>query len=195
MIELNSVLLVSSSVKGLEMLAGFLKTSNAGQFSTAQNGAAARRLLAGCDFDLVVINSPLSDELGDELAEFVTSGTLSGVILIVKNDYSDEIASKVEECGVLVLPKPFSRQSFFQQLHLAIASRMRLMRLHRENEKLKRKISEMKIIDRAKCLLIQHEGMSEEDAHRYIEKYSMNNRMTRGETARAIAEQYEGCLT
>ena len=195
MIELNSVLLVSSSVKGLEMLAGFLKTSNSGQFSTAQSGAAARRLLAGCDFDLVVINSPLSDELGDELAEFVTSATLSGVILIVKNDYSDEIASKVEECGVLVLPKPFSRQMFFQQLHLAVASRMRLMGLHRENLKLKRKVNEMKIIDRAKCLLIQHEGMTEEDAHRYIEKYSMNNRMTRGETAHAIAEQYEGCQT
>ena len=189
---LNSVLLVSSSEKGLEMLAGFMKTANAGQFSTAQNGASARRLLAECDFDMVIINAPLSDELGDELAVFVTESTLSGVLLIVKSDHSDEVSSKIEEYGVLVLPKPFTRALFFQQMHLINASRMRLMGLHRENVKLQRKIDEIKVVDRAKWLLIENENMSEEEAHRYIEKYSMNHRLTRGDTAREIIGQYEG---
>lgn len=188
MIELNSILVVSSSEKGMEMLVSFLKTSNAGQFSTAQSGSNARRLLAECDFDLVVINTPLTDEFGDELAAMVTEKTIAGALLIVKSDYADEIAGRVEDCGVLVIPKPFTRALFFQQLHLVNAARMRLVSLHRENLRLQRKIEEIKLVDRAKWTLISRKNMDEESAHHYIEHFAMDSRITRGAAAKEIIE-------
>lgn len=187
---MDSILIVSGSEKGMEMLAGFLKTSNAGQFSTASGGGAARRMLSECDFDLVVINTPLPDEFGDELAEFVTETTIAGTLLIVKNDYADEVAGKVENNGVLVVPKPFTRALFFQQLRLVNAARSRLVALHRENIKLRRKIEEIKLVDRAKWSLIQNRGMDEESAHHYIEKLAMDSRVTRGEAARQIINEF-----
>ena len=175
----------------MEMLASFLKTSNSGQFSTAQSGGGARRLIAECDFDLVVINTPLTDEFGDELAAMITEKTLAGVLLIVKNDYADEVAGKVEACGVLVLPKPFTRALFFQQLHLVNASRTRLVSLRRENLKLQRKIEEIKLVDKAKWLLISKNSMDEENAHHYIEKLAMDNRITRGEAAKEVINRFK----
>ena len=48
------------------------------------------------------------------------------------------------------------------------------------------KIQDIRTIDRAKCLLIQYSGMSEEQAHRYLEKQAMDRRMTRREVAEEV---------
>ena len=61
----------------------------------------------------------------------------------------------------------------------------------KQNRKLEEKIEELKLVDRAKCALIIHEHMSEEEAHKHIEKTAMNQRRTRREIARAILDIYE----
>ena len=53
-------------------------------------------------------------------------------------------------------------------------------------ERLEQKIQDIRTIDRAKCLLIQYSGMSEEQAHRYLEKQAMDRRMTRREVAEEV---------
>lgn len=47
------------------------------------------------------------------------------------------------------------------------------MRLKSENERLQEKIAEIRLVDRAKCALIQYADMTEPQAHRYIEKQAM----------------------
>ena len=63
--------------------------------------------------------------------------------------------------------------------------------LQKENRKLKNKIEEIRTVDRAKCLLIQFESMTESDAHRYIEKAAMDQRVPRLQVAQEILQQYE----
>ena len=61
-----------------------------------------------------------------------------------------------------------------------------------ENEKLAGKIDEFRIIDRAKWVLIDYLKMSEEQAHRYIEKQAMDLRIPRIEAAKNILKTYLG---
>ena len=63
--------------------------------------------------------------------------------------------------------------------------------LLQENRKLCRKIEDMGIVDRAKCVLIQVLKMTEPQAHRYIEKQAMNMRVTRRQVAEELLKTYE----
>ena len=65
------------------------------------------------------------------------------------------------------------------------------MGLKKENSKLRGKIEEIRLVDRAKCLLIQYLDMTEPEAHRAIEKEAMDRRVTRKEIAKEIVSRYE----
>ena len=66
-----------------------------------------------------------------------------------------------------------------------------MRRLCDENSKLTQKIEDVRIIDRAKCLLISYLKVNEQEAHRYIEKQAMDMRITRREVAEGILKTYE----
>ena len=51
--------------------------------------------------------------------------------------------------------------------------------------------SALRLVDRAKCYLIEKKGYTETDAHRLIEKRAMDTRMSRGEVAQEILEEEE----
>ena len=53
------------------------------------------------------------------------------------------------------------------------------------------KIEDIRIVDRAKCLLISYLGMSEPQAHKYIEQQAMDKRITKRECADRIIKTYD----
>ena len=71
------------------------------------------------------------------------------------------------------------------------SSYKRLAVLRTENAKLLDKIAQLRLVDRAKCYLIEKKGYTETDAHRLIEKHAMDTRMSRGEVAQEILEEEE----
>lgn len=188
---MNRVLIASSTDKGKDFLTQFLKAHDISEITTAKSGSEARRILNEKYFDLVVINAPLLDESGEELALMVTEISMSGVIIIVKSEMADDVSAKVENYGVFVISKPISRQLFSQSLRLIAASQRRMLGLKKENVKLQKKIEEIRLVDRAKCALIQYLKLTEPQAHRYIEKQAMDRRITRGEVAESILNTYE----
>ena len=188
---LDSVLVVSSGEKGKERFDELLAICGFLNIAFANSGAEARRKLGEYEVDLVIINCPLRDEFGHELALKFTQETASGVIMLVKSELADEISAKVEDFGVFVLEKPLSRQLFFQTLKLVGAACRRMAGLRQENVKLQSKIEEIRLVDRAKCALIQYLSMTEEQAHRFIEKQAMDMRTTKREIAQGILKSYE----
>lgn len=188
---MESVLLVSSSEKAGESLTQLLRTASYGDITELRSGTAARRALLDASFDLILINTPLSDEFGHELSITAAQSGSAGVILIVKSELADDVSAKVEEFGILVVPKPVGRALFYQALKLISATRRRILNLKQENVKLQKKIEEIRLVDRAKCVLIQHLHFTEAQAHRYIEKQAMDLRVTRREVAENILKTYE----
>lgn len=155
------------------------------------SGTEARRRMLEGDFELVIVNAPLPDEFGHELCAAAADQTDAGVILLAKAAAIDQLMPRMNQEGVLVVGKPFSAALFLQAVHMAAASNHRLQRLRQENDRIQAKLAQLRLISRAKCLLIQYKQMTEAEAHRLIEKQAMDTRATRGEVATALIEEME----
>ena len=101
------------------------------------------------------------------------------------------VNAPLNEQGVLLLSKPFSNTLFVQAMHMAAASNHRLQRLRQENARLQDKISQIRLVSRAKCCLVEHAHLTEAEAHRRIEKLAMDTRRDRTEIAQEILDSYE----
>lgn len=188
---MDRVLLASGSDKGIALLSQLLKEQGYTQITNTQSGSDARRCVNQTKYELVVINTPLSDEFGHELSIKIAECSNSGIILICKSEISEDVADKLSCYGVCVIPKPVNKVVFHQSLRLVSATRSRMLGLQNENFKLQTKIEEIRLINRAKCCLIQYLKFSEPQAHRYIEKQAMDTRQTRKEVAQRILSTYE----
>lgn len=93
--------------------------------------------------------------------------------------------------GVPVLEYPIRHGSLLMALRISQEMNERLRTLGSENERLKSALSDMKLVDRAKCTLIQYLGMTEAEAHRFIEKRAMDKRLPKREIAMEILKTYE----
>ena len=156
-----------------------------------QTCSEARYLLQEQTFELCIINAPLQDEIGEELATYISSTYASQVILIVHEEYCEKITAIVEDCGVMTVAKPLSRTLFSSALHFAKAFENKLKLMQAKNNQLAKKVQDIRIIDRAKCILISYLNMSEPEAHSYIEKQAMDTRTTKRAVAEGILKTYE----
>lgn len=189
---MDSVLIVSSNENAAALLLPILSQHKLNNIVTVKTAGEARRLTIERDFDLCIINAPLADETGESLSISLVQGSESQVILIVRAEIADEIAHAVEEDGVLVVQKPLNRAVLNSVIRLANASFNRINALKTKNKALLRKIEDIRLIDRAKCILIEYLRMTETEAHHYIEKQAMDMRQTKREVAVDILKTYEG---
>ncbi len=188
---MDSILIVSNTGSTLQIISRLLQAQSFSRVATVQNSCEGRRCLLEADFDLIIIDAPLGNEYGDDFALHAAETTSAGIILIAPCDRLDDMNLIVEDAGIFVVPKPLSADFFYQSVKLLTASRKRVMKLQNENEKLQHKMQEVRLIDRAKCILIQYLKMTEPQAHRYIEKQAMDLRQSRIVTAENILRTYE----
>ena len=186
-----SALLISHTDKELADVSVVLRKSSIRKIDHVTSCGEARRKTYECAYDLYIINNTIGTENGESLAlELVTTG-VSQVIMIVKNEAFAYVSHKVEDAGVFTIPKPINKSLLYMALKLATASWARLQAMEKQKVSLRMKMEDMKIVARAKCILVAHLGMSENDAHRYIEKEAMNTRKSRREMAERILKIYE----
>ena len=186
--ELSRVLIVSPRQSG-EKIAAMIDRAQFELITISENAGEARRTLSRDSYETVIINAPLSDEQGHELALDLAERTYSGVLLIVKSEIYDQTRYRVEDSGVLTIRKPLTPSDFHAAFDLTVATARRLSAAEEENEKLRRKLDETRIVSRAKVILITGRGMSESEAHRFIEKGAMDARLTRREFAERIIDE------
>ena len=153
--------------------------------------AEARRRLVNAAFDLVLINSPLPDDAGLDFAQEACSGSDAGVLFLVRGELYEETYYQLLPSGVIALPKPLSRQTISQSLRILCAIRERLRNMRRQQATVEEKIEELRLVNRAKWLLIQCLQTTEEDAHRYITRQAMEQRSTKREIAESIIRTYQ----
>jgi response regulator NasT len=182
---MKSALILSGTDKSALFFSNLLNTAEIKQITVLHSAGEARRLLLDQEFDLIIVDAPLSDESGELFSRNIASKDMAQVILVVSSEHFNEVSAVCEADGVLTLSKPLNTEFFWSALSLAKAASSKIKRIQAENAKLKQKIEDIRIIDRAKCLLISYVNLSEQEAHRFIEKQAMDLRSTK----RAIAEE------
>jgi len=188
---MESALLVSHSEKDTAFFTGLLSAAGIHHIDSIKSVDGARRLMVEQDFDLVMVNAPLRDESGDDFSRQVASKGVSQVIFLVDSELFDSASAACEEDGVLVIPKPADKALLWSALLIAKSVQGRMRRMQAENALLKQKIEDIRIIDRAKWILISFMKMSEQEAHRYIEKQAMDMRSSKRIIAEGILKRYE----
>lgn len=184
-------MLVTPNLADLEWFREDLAKLNIEETHVVKTAGEARRILIERVFDLLVINAPLSDENGVRLAADVIGNKANQVILMVKREYADEIASKVEDYGIFTVEKPLSHAAFWLALKMTSAAYNRTRNFINENDRLKKSLADIRLVNRAKCLLIEKLGLSEDAAHREMEKMAMDHRLEKVELAKRIIREYE----
>ena len=188
--HIYSVLIVSASESFNTSLQTLLPDLKFSPVRIENSISTAKRVLLEKQYDFVVINSPLPDDTGIRFA-IDHSGTKTAVVLLmVRAELYEATYDKVTEHGVYILSKPTSKPVFTTAIDWMIATRERLKKLEKKTVSIEDKMQEIRLVNRAKWLLIDHLKMTEPDAHRYIEKQAMDRCISKQEVAETIIRTY-----
>lgn len=180
-----SILIVSATDSFTSAFADLLPEARYSPVDTVTSVSVAKRVLAEKTFDFVIINAPLPDDAGTRFAIDTCTTKQSAVLLLVKNDIHAGIHDRVAEYGVFTLPKPISKITMTHALNWLESARERLRQFEKKSISIEDKMAEIRLVNKAKWLLISELHMSEPDAHRYVEKQAMDRCVSR----RCIAEE------
>lgn len=185
-----SVLLISASESLNDAISALLPKSTYDPVRIVSNISAGRRACVERNFDFIIINSPLPDETGTRFAIDQCDSTSSAVLFLVRTELYAEIYGKLAEHGVFVLAKPTSKPVITTALTFLTSARERLRKSEKKTLSIEEKMEEIRIVNKAKWALINKERMTEEEAHRYIEKTAMDMCITKRRVAEEIIQQY-----
>ena len=162
------MMVISKSAKIADYLKDALPADKCRDMVCVTNVGEAKRALVSTWFDIVIM----------------------GVILLVKNDMYEEVSYRVEDYGIMTVPKQTTRQMLYLAVKMMAAVQVKIKSMAEETTKLKGKLQELKLVDRAKWILIDQLKMSETQAHKYIEKQAMDRCVKREEIAENIIRTY-----
>ncbi len=185
---MERALIVSNSKKTISFVTELLQSAGVEHISSVFTAQLARLMTIEIDYDVYIIDSPLPDESGEKLAEYLAEKSASQVLMIVDTEHFDEISESVELFGVITIPTPLDRTTFWVSLKAAQALFKKMVSMQKKNSALQSKIEEIRIVDRAKCILIAQLSMSEEEAHKFIEQQAMKTRKSRRQIAEELIE-------
>lgn len=185
-----SVLLVSSSESFNNATRELLPPSDYQTVCFTSNVSEAKRYLTERSFDFVIINAPLPDDNGTRFAIDCCRSMTTVVLLFTRTEIHAEIHNKVVSHGVFTLPKPTSKVIISQALGWLASARERLRKLEKKTLSVEERMEEIRIVNRAKILLVSELHMTEPEAHRYIEKQAMDTCVSKRNIADRIIKTY-----
>ena len=185
------VLVISGGMKTKALLQDTLPSNQFSPLHTVSSCGDARRILLETHYDILVINTPLPDEFGVETALDIAHTHSLGILLLVKNEIYDQVCNRVEDFGIVTLPKPISKQTLYVSLKMLASMQYKLRCIEKETLSLKKKMNDIRIITRAKMILIDQLHMTEPQAHHYIEKQAMDRCVKKLEIAEHVIRTYD----
>ncbi len=188
---MKKALIISKTEASIKAAASLLDGGGWDEPICALSISDAERKISENDFQLILINAPLNEENGLSFACKCARRTKACVALVVRKDKYLDAFDMVSEHGVIVISKPVNVRLFKNLVEFSIAYRERLTESAVEAEKLKNELEEVKVVNRAKLLLMQCLSMSETQAHRYIEKQAMNRRTSKLKIAKQVIRTYQ----
>ena len=184
-------LLVSSSEAQTQRISALLTRARIVPFDHTDSTRQALEQFDAGGIDGVLIAEPVAGSSGQELALQLKKRHCMAVLLLAAPEHADAAAALLEQSGVLVLPSDAPESLIVQTIRLLAAVRIQLEQMQHKTEKLEAKVADIRIINRAKLLLVQHLQMTETEAHKYIEKQAMDTSMRRRTIAENIIRTYE----
>ena len=187
----HSILIVSASEQFNTAVKRELPVYGFSASDVCKNAAGARQLFFERYYDIIVVNFPLPDETGAELVFDIAEKSNASVLLAVPSEIFSEVSDRVVDSGIMVISKPVQSGQITYALRLLAAIQDKIHLLEQETERAHEKMEELRLVNKAKLLLIVNKHMSEDEAHHYIGREAMNNGLSRRRVAEKILEDLE----
>ena len=155
----------------------------------AGDGETAVRLATELKPDLVVMDVKMPELDGISAAERLAKNHIAPVVLLTAFSQK-ELVERASEAGAMAyVVKPFTPNDLLPAIEIALSRYQQIVTLEAEVADMVERFETRKLVDRAKGLLNEKMGLSEPDAFRWIQKASMDRRLTMHDVALAIIEQ------
>lgn len=151
---------------------------------------AARAELS--EYDAVIVSTPLRSEFGLNFVTETSKKSSAAIVILSRADIAEDVQGRIKFTGAFVIGKPFPKSVLVNTVKMALLAKENIMRLEHEKEELSKQLDDVKIIDRAKCCLIEYLNLTENQAHRHIQKLAMDTRRSQREIADDILRTYSG---
>lgn len=189
-----NVLTAAGKEESIQLLRQILRSvSGAGQLRVLQAATLEqiRRGVSGAGAqspaDLLIAVMPLSDGTGVEgIIDVAQRHPQLMTILLVRQEAYEQVSYQCRNQQVFVIAMPFKRQVLAEAASFMLRLRAVMDDKDKELARLRKNLSEIRVITRAKLYLIQTRGMTEEEAHYYLEKEAMDRSLTKKEVAEEI---------
>jgi response regulator NasT len=155
----------------------------------AADGEKAVALAEELKPDLVVmdVKMPLMD--GISAAEILTKKKIAPVVLLTAFSQR-ELVERASEAGALAyVVKPFTPNDLIPAIDIALGRYAQIQALEEEVADMAERLETRKVLDRAKGILNNTMGLTEPEAFRWIQKASMDRRLTMKEVAQTVIDQ------
>lgn len=170
----DGILIVCGQKEFAKNLLAILSSSIAGNHSTAFSGADARRRTSIKEYMAVLVAGRLPDEPSLDLVQELAQSLEGNIIYITDRNELLDAHEALDGTGVTILSTPLTKSSLTQSIRLVL-----------------RVAEGGGTFERAKLLLVQRKGWNESQAHRYIQKLSMDKRIPRELAAQMVLKALE----
>jgi response regulator NasT len=165
-----------------------LKESGFDVVGQAGDGAEAVRLTLELKPDLVLMDIKMPGTDGLQAAEVLAEHNVPVVLLTAFS--SPELVERASAAGVFsYVVKPFNPSNLIPALRIALSLHERMRSAANEVDEITEKLETRKLVDRAKGLLTEKMKLNEPEAFRWIQKASMDRRLSMKQVAQTVIEQ------
>jgi response regulator NasT len=154
----------------------------------AADGEAAIKLAEELRPDLVIMDVKMPGLDGISAAESITGKQIAPVIILTAFSQRDLVQRASEAGAMAYLIKPFTKADLVPAVEMAVSRFAEIRALDGEIDTLRERLEVRKLLDRAKGLLQSEHGLTEPEAFRWIQKTSMDRRLTMRKVAEAVIE-------
>ncbi|MER5969835.1 MULTISPECIES: ANTAR domain-containing response regulator [unclassified Streptomyces] len=141
--------------------------------------------------DLVILDVKMPILDGISAAEQIAAETIAPVLMLTAFSQR-ELVERARDAGAMAyLVKPFSKSDVVPAIEMAVSRFTELRALEQEVADLSQRLETRKLVDRAKSILQTQYGLTEPAAFRWIQKTSMDRRLSMQQVAEAVIEDAE----
>ncbi len=154
----------------------------------AGDGETAVRLALEHRPDLVILDIKMPILDGLSAAERIAAERVAPVVILTAFSQR-ELVERARDAGAMAyLVKPFNKADLVPAIEMAVSRYAELAALEAEVSGLQERLETRKLVERAKGLLQSRHGLSEPEAFRWIQKNSMDRRLTMRKVAETVVE-------
>ncbi|HHW51088.1 MAG TPA: response regulator [Pseudoclavibacter sp.] len=155
----------------------------------AGDGETAVQLATELRPDLVIMDIKMPQLDGISAAEQLSRDNIAPVVLLTAFSQKELVERATEAGAMAYVVKPFTPNDLLPAIEIALSRYQQIVTLEEEIADLQERFETRKLVDRAKGLLTAKMGLSEPEAFRWIQKASMDRRLTMHEVAAAVIDQ------